>query len=169
MSEILDSGARREFSSGAVRDVAEGKGRCDLLPLKEVAKLLADSEGTPDLVLQEIGCYVEDGNTQHLVEAIKLFCKYVAHWDVSTCILEVSKHYEEGALKYSERNWEKGIDLHCFIDSGVRHYLKNNRDDKDESHDRAFVWNMLGAIWTHDHRLDCHDLPFATKNLMSAD
>lgn len=28
MSEILDSGERREFGTGAVRDVQEGKGRC---------------------------------------------------------------------------------------------------------------------------------------------
>ena len=27
MSEILDSGNRREFESGAVRDMAKGKGR----------------------------------------------------------------------------------------------------------------------------------------------
>lgn len=31
--KILDSGSRRQFDSGAVRDIAEGKGRCDLLPL----------------------------------------------------------------------------------------------------------------------------------------
>ena len=37
---IKDSGTRREFESGAVRDVAEGKGRCDLLALLEVADLL---------------------------------------------------------------------------------------------------------------------------------
>lgn len=30
--EILDSGNRREFETGAVRDMAEGKGRLDLLP-----------------------------------------------------------------------------------------------------------------------------------------
>ena len=29
---IKDSGNRRKFSSGAVRDIAEGKGRCDLMP-----------------------------------------------------------------------------------------------------------------------------------------
>lgn len=33
MSEIKDSGNRRQFSSGAVRDIAEGKGRMDLMPL----------------------------------------------------------------------------------------------------------------------------------------
>lgn len=39
---ILDSGERREFSTGAVRDMAAGKGRMDLLPwagIMEVAKL----------------------------------------------------------------------------------------------------------------------------------
>lgn len=30
--EILDSGNRREFETGAVRDMSEGKGRMDLLP-----------------------------------------------------------------------------------------------------------------------------------------
>lgn len=38
---ILDSGNRREFESGAVRDMSEGKGRMDLLPwaaIMEVSK-----------------------------------------------------------------------------------------------------------------------------------
>ena len=35
---IKDSGERREFQSGAVRDIQEGKGRCDLLPLDVVSK-----------------------------------------------------------------------------------------------------------------------------------
>lgn len=38
---ILDSGHRREFSTGSVRDMAEGKGRMDLLPwaaIMEVSK-----------------------------------------------------------------------------------------------------------------------------------
>lgn len=32
MTEIKDSGNRREFDTGAVRDMPEGKGRMDLLP-----------------------------------------------------------------------------------------------------------------------------------------
>ena len=38
---ILDSGSRREFETGSVRDMAEGKGRMDLLPwaaIMEVSK-----------------------------------------------------------------------------------------------------------------------------------
>ena len=40
MAELKDSGSRRGFGTGAVRDMAEGKGRCDLLPLREVAELM---------------------------------------------------------------------------------------------------------------------------------
>ena len=36
---IQDSGNRREFESGAVRDVQEGKGRMDLLPLDVISKI----------------------------------------------------------------------------------------------------------------------------------
>lgn len=37
--EILDSGERREFETGSVRDVVEGKGRCDLLPACALLRL----------------------------------------------------------------------------------------------------------------------------------
>ena len=36
-------------------------------------------------------------------------------------LVEVSKHCEEGALKYGERNCEKGIPIHSLIDSAFRH------------------------------------------------
>lgn len=36
---ILDSGDRTEFTSGAVRDMHEGKGRCDLLPMCALLRL----------------------------------------------------------------------------------------------------------------------------------
>ena len=37
---IKDSGSRREFETGAVRDMAEGKGRMDLLPWSASVKAL---------------------------------------------------------------------------------------------------------------------------------
>ena len=37
---IKDSGDRLEYATGAVRDMAEGKGRCDLLPLDVAAMIL---------------------------------------------------------------------------------------------------------------------------------
>ncbi len=154
--EILDSGTRREFDSGAVRDVTDGKGRCDLLPLDVVAFIVNDS------TLSLIDWYVRTGDDRYLCDVITKFSE--TYFDnIETAVLEVAKHYEDGAKKYDERNWEKGIPLHCYIDSGVRHYLKFHRGDKDEPHDRAFLWNMLGAIWTQSHKPDLIDLPFNDK------
>lgn len=48
---IKDSGNRREFETGAVRDIQEGKGRCDLLPLDVVAWALG-KDGDSDAVLE---------------------------------------------------------------------------------------------------------------------
>lgn len=164
MSELLDSGARRKFESGAERDISEGKGRCDLLPLDVVARLLGNEEPTvSDSVLISISAFVRNGDSNNLYCAIYAFCNSVGI-DIYTAMLEVSKQYEDGARKYSERNWEKGMNLHCYIDSGVRHYLKFRRGDKDEPHDRAFIWNMLGALWTHRHLPELNDLPFEKKS-----
>jgi len=155
MAELKDSGARRQFESGAVRDIADGKGRCDLLPLDVVSDLL-DNE-----VMEHIDVYVRRGSVISLHTAIELFVNDHRVWpDIYTAILEVAKQYEDGAKKYNDRNWEKGIPVHCFIDSGVRHYLKWLRGDEDEPHDRAFIWNMLGAIWTHKNKPELIDLPF---------
>lgn len=151
--EIKDSGNRREFSSGAVRDINEGKGRCDLLPLGVISEISGNT------IFTNINDYVRNGDKQFLAEAIREFSK-TRYGDLHTAMLEVSKHYEDGCKKYGERNWEKGIPLHCYIDSGVRHYIKWLRGDDDEPHDRAFLWNMLGALWTHDYKPELCDLPF---------
>lgn len=141
---IKDSGSRREFCSGAVRDIQEGKGRCDLMPL--------DITGDP--FLSKIESFKETGDIEHLADILKKLDFYPNH---ATLLLEVSKHFEEGAKKYGENNWQKGIPTHCYIDSAVRHYLKHRRGDKDEPHDRAFVWNILCCMWTCIHKPEFND------------
>lgn len=155
---IKDSGKRRSFDSGAVRDIDEGKGRCDLLPL-DILSCIYDG----DLVLASISEFVRNGNISALEIAIKQFTASVFK-DIPTASLELSQHYAEGCAKYGERNWEKGIPLHCYIDSGVRHYLKWCRGDQDERHDRAFLWNMYGCLWTLKNKPELNDLPFRKEN-----
>lgn len=155
MAELKDSGERRAFESGAVRDISEGKGRCDLLPLDAVAHIVPEKYAA---VLRAINLFQENKDITELTFAINAFAEGVLERDISTLILEVSKHYEDGARKYSENNWMKGMDLHCFIDSGVRHLIKHMRGDDDEPHDRAFVWNMLGAIWTLENHPELDDI-----------
>lgn len=90
---LKDSGTRTKFSTGAVRDAQEDKGRCDLLPVR--------------------------------------------------AIIAVSKIFENGAKKYGENNWRKGIPLSRYMDSGLRHALKYLRGDRDEDHLSQAIWNLM--------------------------
>ena len=155
LPHILDSGARREFESGAVRDIQEGKGRCDLLPLDVVAQI--NGCGQDSFVIWSIGNFQKTNDIADLENAITTFVEMYFSNNIYAMFLEVSKHFEEGAKKYGENNWQKGIPVHCYIDSAVRHYLKFLRGDKDEPHDRAFCWNIMCAIWTCKHKPELND------------
>ena len=151
---IKDSGERRSFDTGAVRDIQEGKGRCDLMPL-EVVSYIFSQEPAIGKIFDTIAMFKKENDTAYLKIAVCEFAKQAysnyIHPEIHM-LLEVSKHFEEGALKYGENNWQKGIPVSCYIDSAVRHYLKWLRGDQDEPHDRAFVWNIMCCIWEVDYR-----------------
>lgn len=168
MADLKDSGARKEFSSGAVRDISEGKGRCDLLPLDVMSGILQgyecwhqekeESTAPMPTTLRCVGFFVDRNNVDHLFDAISSFIDEAFGHDIYTALLELAKHYEDGARKYADNNWKLGIDLHCFVDSAVRHYIKWLRGDNDEPHDRAVLWNLVGAIWTYEHKPELDDI-----------
>lgn len=155
---ILDSGDRTQFETGAVRDCQAGKGRCDLLPLDVVSDYLEDP------IINHISKFCRTGDKEVLYKALWDFS---SHWDTDSygtsdvananMLLEVSKHFEDGAVKYGDDNWRKGIPTKRYIDSAVRHYLKFLRGDKDERHDRALCWNLLCCIWTCVHKPELND------------
>lgn len=149
---VKDSGQRRHFESGAVRDICEGKGRCDLLPLDVVAMCMDDP------ILVYINGYKETGSIACLYSAIEATLKRDNFFgNYPNTFLEVSRQFEDGAKKYGDSNWQKGIPTHCYIDSATRHYLKHLRGDMDEPHDRAFIWNILCCIWTCVHKPELDD------------
>ena len=148
---IKDSGERLEFDTGAVRDIQKGKGRCDLMPLDVVSEYMNDP------VIGHLSVFVECGEPAFLMSVLDAFRGDDPFKDVPTMLLEVSKHFEEGAEKYGENNWQKGLPVKCYINSAVRHYLKYLRGDRDEPHDRAFVWNILCAIWTCKHKPELNE------------
>ena len=158
---IQDSGNRREFETGAVRDMAEGKGRCDLLPLDIISDVLYH-----DRIIFWIDMYINTGDVDNIYRIFDTVCHdddIKIFPDTFTMVIEVSKHFEEGCKKYGDRNWQKGIPTHCYIDSAVRHYLKFLRGDDDERHDRAFLWNLLCCLWTVKNKPEMNDLPFNNK------
>lgn len=57
-------------------------------------------------------------------------------------------HYENGAKKYGDRNWEKGQPVSRYLDSGIRHFYAYLGGDRSEDHLAAAAWNALAAIHT---------------------
>ena len=165
--EIKDSGERREFETGAIRDIQKGKGRCDLMPLDVVGGIYSMYLGPNNLVtrtLSSIYNFQQAGDTCYLMDSISNF-EFDSNWDdFESMFLDVAKHFEEGAKKYGERNWQKGIPARCYIDSAVRHLLKYERGDDDEPHDRAFVWNIMCCIWTCIHKPELNDYAGESSN-----
>ena len=149
-TRILDSGDRREFETGAVRDMAEGKGRCDLMPLEQVATIISGDADAEDEVIANVYEYQQTGDVDYILMAIYDFCT-ARNWTIPKALLELSKHFEQGAIKYGERNWEKGLPEYCYIDSALRHYLKWMDGQDDEPHDRAVLWNLMCLWWTHEN------------------
>lgn len=153
---IKDSGNRTEFETGAVRDIQEGKGRHDLIPLDVVARYyeFLDDDFTDVIdkdqhfkIFECLERYKKSRNVYWLFIALARF-RYMAFADSESMFLEVGVHFEEGAKKYGENNWQKGIPEYCYLNSAIRHLLKYKRGDEDERHDRAFVWNIMCLIWT---------------------
>lgn len=230
MAELKDSGNRREFETGAVRDMQEGKGRMDLVPWGIALRI---RETMSDLFYtRHYGYEVTNGKYQAVsayqcigpiveyaewmdkelndVEAIcenhpnpvnrlqeieNTFVKMAAAFimfqqmtpdpmngqngfnhqsfgfddngavdtllndEWANAMLEVAKHYEDGARKYSENNWRKGIDPKIYFDSAMRHFMKWVNRWKDEPHDRAFIWNCMCGAWEAQqerHKIACN-------------
>ena len=157
MADLVDTGNRTDYGTGALRDMPEDKGRCDLLPLDIVSMLTGYDE------FKDIQMFQNTGDVDYLVSAVKEFCER-EKISIAKAILEVSHQYEDGAKKYGPRNWEKGLPVWNFVDSGVRHLLKFSDGMTDEPHDRAFIWNMIGAIWTTMNKPELCEYPI---NLVS--
>lgn len=167
MSELVDSGIRKNFDTGAEREIIEGKGRCDLLPenIGKIIDYIFNNEkfntGENDSAYINKILFIlldrKNLNSSSIYDAIYYFCKY-RNWDIYTMIIEVSKQFEDGAKKYSDNNWKKGIPSHCYLDSAIRHFIKYMRSDKDEPHDRAFVWNLICLDWTLIYKPEMNDI-----------
>ena len=81
-------------------------------------------------------------------------------------LVRLAKHYEAGARKYAERNWEKGLPLSRFIDSAFRHLVQFMMGERSEDHLAAVLWNIAGYIqteaWIRQNKLspNLHDVPW---------
>lgn len=75
-------------------------------------------------------------------------------------IRRLAKQYEAGSLKYSSRNWEKGMPYSRYIDSAKRHIDKYIMGMTDEDHLAAAAFNIF-AIMHHQElgQTEFDDMP----------
>jgi len=171
MSKLVDGGERTDFGTGAVREPTTGKGRCDLLQLKEIGQfyLMFDNDRYLADIFIMLEAFIYKHDVNDLYTAISAFAFYTEK-SVEELWMMDALQMEDGANKYAARNWEHGIPTSRYIDSAVRHLLKyiqyknsNGKLWNDEPHDRAFVWNIMCAAWNMNHRLDLDNLPTHIK------
>ena len=188
---VLDSGSREEFDTGSVRDTRAGKGRFDLLPrvaLLRVGWAFLSAEDRDHaaqaayFALRAIGA----NNTidpDMLGRSIDHGLRYVAGEGISIgqtdpfamCekpgpfftavpaegVLAVAKVFEEGAIKYAERNWELGQPVARMADSALRHSFKTLAGWTDEPHPAQAAWNWLAILHMEYYHPELNDLPWA--------
>ena len=61
-------------------------------------------------------------------------------------IERLAKLLQRGAEKYNDRNWEKGMPLSVYMDSGMRHLYKFLEGHRDEDHLIAAIWNLQALL-----------------------
>jgi len=72
-------------------------------------------------------------------------------------LIRVMQHFRNGADKYGESNWKKGMTTSVFYDSAQRHLLKWWMGQDDEDHMAAVVWNIMCAMWTEKNKPELDD------------
>lgn len=175
--------------TGGLRDINPENGRCDLLPAHILANYVIQSDMMNEMIkadvrtnvgkaLGKLLTYLDTVNPVHLYEAFDYLIQYNYLVNADVCgdedknwhgvyklrglaqmIMDLSVHYKNGALKYAERNWEKGLPIHSFIDSAIRHLCKEILGWTDEPHLIACAWNVVGALYTLETYPWLQDLP----------
>lgn len=78
-------------------------------------------------------------------------------------IMELSKHCEEGAKKYGERNIDRGAPQSSLLNSASRHIAKYIMGWTDEDHLRAAFWNIAWALEQEVVKPEMQDIPAQLK------
>lgn len=79
-------------------------------------------------------------------------------------IKRLAVHYENGAVKYGDSNWLKGIPMNRMYDSASRHLDKVFMGLIDEDHKSAAAWNIIGMI-EYYFRIESGILPVSLDTL----
>lgn len=112
---------------------------------------------------------VKDGGSRKVFEtgAVREERDHKGRYDLISPIAlkRLAEICEKGALKYEERNWEKGMPISRILDSAMRHINQYREGLKDEDHLAHAFWNLHAALHFDELRKDLNDLPvYSTEN-----
>ncbi len=104
--------------------------------------------GKPRVELEDTG-----NRTESACGALSDRAKGKGRYDLITPLglKRLAVHYENGAIKYEDRNWEKGFPLSWFLDKMERHAERYKEcrilgKEPTEDHIAAVAWNALGFM-----------------------
>jgi hypothetical protein len=179
---LIDTGARITFAGGGQAEPKVLGGRFDLIPgnvitaiinrhaefqntdLYEAYDIILDCEPSAVFteVLDLVFKYSYYGGIDNLIDAYVIVAAYIENKKIDDIFTEAltkaAIQYEKGAIKYSERNWEKGIPMSHRFNSCVRHILKAYKGMNDEDHYAALIWNLYALIYYELCMPETHDL-----------
>lgn len=70
---------------------------------------------------------------------------------------EVARTCAEGAAKYSDFNWERGMPVHDLLNHAIAHIFQFLSGDRSEPHLPHAAWNLLAAIHSAELWPDLND------------
>ena len=169
--QVKDSGERRNFDTGAKRDVDYNKPRFDLIPTTVLQKIIQCrdqfkqpiSDRIDDDIKAEIwnlglawSITIDDDFLLRLIWLVlDIIClqekdnllssnpKWYGgfHRISPKTYLRLANHYGKGAQKYDAWNWSKGMPLSVFYASLMRHIFAIVQDETEEDHLSAIFFN----------------------------
>jgi len=183
--QVKDSGERRDFDTGAKRDVDCDKPRYDLIPMTSLSRVISyysRKEDISNLCIEDVKALMWDfgllwGNScddglllsiiwialdliqkQEKDNLIQVKSVHYSNFHVISpkTYTRLAYHYSHGAKKYDPWNWAKGMPLSTFHASLMRHIYAFISDEPDEDHLSAIFFNAASIL--HFKQINRHDV-----------
>lgn len=110
--------------------------------------------------LYGVGCKDSGQRQEFATGAVRDIQTGKGRFDLITPVGErrLAVRYEEGAKKYGDRNWQKGIPIGRCLDSAKRHISQYIEGDTSEDHLAAAAWNLFTAMHMEEKVFGMQDL-----------
>jgi hypothetical protein len=142
----MSENERETFEGGVVRDKTDY--RYDLMsPL--VCEYLLNANNIQEWSINAnfVRCfYTFCAGDLSLIHDVLLDMQHVLNVDKGELAHLYAQALHEGANKYGERNWEKGIPESNLINHALHHLIRFCAKDTSENHQSHLVWNVLTLI-----------------------